>query len=125
MSRKDDCTLRFDLDQLQSLLRDSWSSRTSAHPSERNPARGQCGVTTLVINDHFGGEILKTSVGEIWHFYNRIEGRRVDFTAEQFRRPVEYLDIVSSREEALAHVTDEQYRELARNFAEAVEKAKR
>ncbi len=117
--------MRFDADQIQRLLRDSWSSRTSAHPSERNPARGQCGVTTLVINDHFGGEILKTSVGEIWHFYNRIEGRRVDFTAEQFRRPVGYLDIESSREEVLAHVTDEQYRELARNFAEAVEKGRR
>jgi len=38
-----------------------------------NPARGQCGVTTLVIQKNcFGGKILKTTDGA--SFYNEIDG---------------------------------------------------
>ncbi|HYM61134.1 MAG TPA: hypothetical protein VEZ11_09605 [Thermoanaerobaculia bacterium] len=114
-----------DDDQLKSLLRDSWSGRTSSLWSERNPSRGQCGVTALVINDHFGGEILKTRVGQSWHFYNRIGGRTLDLTSDQFLDPIEYLDLVSSREEALADHTEDQYRELVQSFAEAIANARR
>ncbi len=106
---------------VERLLRDSWSSRTSSLWSVDNPSRGQCGVTALVVNDHLGGEILKTRAGPSWHYYNRVAGRRLDFTSQQFPHLLEYLDLVSSREEALADVAEEQYRELARRFSEAFE----
>jgi hypothetical protein len=114
-----------DADEIKGLLRHSWSGRTSSLWTERTPSRGQCGVTALVINDHFGGEILKTRAGPSWHFYNRIEGRTLDLTADQFADPIEYLDLPSSREEALMDTTEDQCGELARCFARAVENARR
>jgi hypothetical protein len=112
---------QFDEGLVQRLLRHSWSSHTSSLWSVDIPSRGQCAVTALVVNAYFGGEILKTRAGPSWHFYNRVEGRRFDFTSEQFPNLLEYLDLVSSREEALADVAEEQYREMDRRFLEAAE----
>src|ERR1035437_2626405 len=41
---------------------------------------GQDRLISLLIHDVFGGEILKTHKNKNWHFYNRIDGERVDFT---------------------------------------------
>jgi hypothetical protein len=56
----------------------------------------------LLLNELFGGEILKTPLSEGDHFYNRIEGGRVDLTDSQFAAPPNYLDVASNRSEALA-----------------------
>jgi hypothetical protein len=56
-----------------------WSIESSSKWSSQNPANGQCGVTALVVNDLFGGEILKTKTPEGWHYYNKIDGIRCDF----------------------------------------------
>jgi hypothetical protein len=94
-------------------LRRSWSLASSTQWTAENPAKGQCVVTALVTNDHLGGDILKTPVGDQWHFYNRIEGRRVDLTASQFGQPVEYQDVLSDREEAFSDTNADQYRALS------------
>ena len=73
------------------------------------PASGQCGVTALVVHDKFGGEILKTDVNGAWHFYNRIDGKRVDFTMGQFDSPIGYDDVPSNRDEALGDCSRQQY----------------
>lgn len=108
---------------IRTRLRESWSIRTSSLWSEDCPARGQCGVTALVVNDHLGGEILRTPIGRSRHFYNRVEGRTLDLTADQFETPIVYLDVLSSREEAFADTDEVQYRELALRFGEAIERA--
>lgn len=77
-------------------------------------------MTALVLNDHFGGEILKTRVGDAWHLYNRVANTRVDATDDQFPVPLDYLDLGSSRDEAFADTSESQYRELSRRFAAAV-----
>jgi hypothetical protein len=41
---------------------------------------GQDSLISLLIHDVFGGEMLKTHKNKNWHFYNRIDGERVDFT---------------------------------------------
>jgi hypothetical protein len=55
-----------------------------------NAARGQCGVTALIIQDLLGGELI---LGEVfagdakvgYHYWNRLaDGREVDLTADQF-----------------------------------------
>ncbi|MDR6224089.1 YunG family protein [Desmospora profundinema] len=96
---------------LQALV-SSWSKSTSTKYSPDYPARGQCGVTALVVNELLGGEILKTPLEEGWHFYNRIGGRRMDFTLSQFDEAIDYQDVESSREEAFLDTNDEQYRIL-------------
>jgi hypothetical protein len=96
------------------ILEDCWSADTSSLWSAAIPSRGQCGVTALVLCDYLGGEILKTRVEDSWHFYNRVAGARLDGTVGQFTRPVAYLDLASSREEAFSDCTREQYQRFRR-----------
>ncbi|GAA2383904.1 hypothetical protein GCM10010420_02580 [Streptomyces glaucosporus] len=84
---------------LDRALRDSWAADTCC-PSDitriewtpENPAWGHCDITTLVVNDLFGGDLV---VGEVfrdgrqegYHWWNRLpSGVELDLTREQFRR---------------------------------------
>jgi len=98
-------------------LEQCWSLKSSSFWTPDNPAAGQCGVTALVIQDVFGGEILKTRLpnGQ-WHFYNRINNKRIDFTDEQFAEPITYLDQPASRAEAFTDTNDVQYKYLSNAF---------
>lgn len=101
----------------QCLLR-CWSINTSSKWTLENPYKGQCGVTSLVINDLFGGKILKTKVEGQWHFYNQLEGKRYDFTDQQFDFKIDYQDVESNREEAFADTNEFQYSTLKELIAE-------
>jgi hypothetical protein len=83
------------LAQLEQAIRESWSADLSEDPDEwspENPARGQCDITSLVVHDFVGGEVLAAGVfldGERVesHMWNRLaSGVEVDLTREQFRR---------------------------------------
>ena len=87
----------------------SWSIETSSKWTIENPAKGQCGVTALVVQDIYRGEIKKTKVREAWHFYNFIDGQRFDFTEVQFNEKLDYMDVESNREEAFADTNEKQY----------------
>ena len=100
--------------------RRAWSIETSSQWLPHDPARGQGPVTALVFHDRFGGEILKTPVGDDWHFYNRVAGRVCDFAAEQFSELPDYLNIPSSRDEALAGSAPERYQALASRVSKAL-----
>jgi xanthine dehydrogenase iron-sulfur cluster and FAD-binding subunit A len=100
-------------------LEKCWSRETSSRWCAEAPATGQCGVTALVIQDAYGGEILKTRLDAGWHFYNRLNGTRLDFTAGQFTEPPDYADLPSSREEAFADTNASQYGALAAAFRSA------
>lgn len=100
------------LKQFAERLAKAWSLETSSIWSSDNPARGQCGVTSLVVQDMFRGLILKTLLPEGPHFYNLIEGCRCDFTAGQFHEPIDYQDLPSNREEAMFDTNAQQYRAL-------------
>jgi hypothetical protein len=75
-------------------------------------------VTALVVQHCFGGRLLKTRVGEAWHFYNEIDGQLCDFTAEQFDDDVAYQHLAATREEALADTSPTQVSHLAAAFEE-------
>ena len=102
---------------IRNMLKQCWSRQSSSLWTENNPACGQCGVTSLVIQDCFGGDILKTHLanGQL-HFYNRIENERIDFTDEQFAEPLVYLDQLATRAEAFADTNEAQYRYLSNAF---------
>ena len=38
---------------------------------------------SILLNDVFGGEILRTQKGRNWHFYNRINGECVDLASQE------------------------------------------
>lgn len=77
------------------MLRASWGADTCDphdlhdwHPG--NPARGQCGVTALIVQDLLGGDLVlgEVFVGDVrvgYHYWNRLpDGSDVDLTADQF-----------------------------------------
>src|SRR5215813_7201481 len=109
--------MQFEATRVAAALLGSWSIATSGNWLPYNPARGQCNVTALLINELFGGEILKTQLPEGDHFYNRIDGERIDLTASQFDAPVNYLDMASNRDEALAGTSPAKYASLKVAFA--------
>jgi hypothetical protein len=80
---------------LQDALRSSWGPDTCDpvdladwHPG--NPARGQCGVTALVVHDLLGGDLMMAEVSyavgtrQGVHYWNRIGVLEVDLTRQQF-----------------------------------------
>lgn len=83
---------------IDAALRGAWSADTcSPDDAARtpwtadNPAWGHCDITTLVVHDMLGGDLL---VGEVWsaegeqqgfHWWNRLaSGVELDLTREQF-----------------------------------------
>lgn len=84
------------LERVRCAIVASWSIETCDPVdvpdwSESNPARGQCGVTALVVNDLLGGELLVAEVRfsegsrQGVHYWNRLpSGEELDLTREQF-----------------------------------------
>ncbi|ROO60021.1 hypothetical protein EDC02_1870 [Micromonospora sp. Llam0] len=82
------------LTHIERVIRTAWSADT-CDPADLadwhtgNPARGQCGVTALVLHDLLGGELL---VGEVsaggrrtgQHWWNRLGVVEIDLTRDQF-----------------------------------------
>ncbi|MEU9359198.1 hypothetical protein AB0D35_13995 [Streptomyces sp. NPDC048301] len=83
------------LTDIEAAVRASWGADTTT-PEYRdrwkpdNPARDQCGVTAMVLNDLLGGELIR---GEVlvdgvrvdYHWWNRLGmGVEIDLTREQF-----------------------------------------
>ncbi|MCA1054005.1 hypothetical protein LCM10_03315 [Rossellomorea aquimaris] len=98
-----------EVERLYKSLIQSWSIHSSSKWTQETPAKGQCGVTALVVHDLLGGEIRKTELPEGWHYYNIISGKRYDFTASQFDTCITYMDIRSNRDEAMLDTNEQQY----------------
>ena len=75
--------------ELKTALAKAWCAETSASPNAwmpENPALGQCAVSALVVQDHFGGDLLRSKVGGVSHYWNRLpDGREIDWTLRQFK----------------------------------------
>ncbi len=77
---------------LESLLDKSWSKETSNDPdnwSQTNKAYGQCAITALIVQEVFGGELMRTetlsSEKKVSHYYNKLpNGDIIDLTRKQF-----------------------------------------
>ncbi len=101
---------------VREALEGAWSVETAIQWSAENPANGQCNVTAAVIHDLFGGDILRTRYPELWHYYNRIAGKRIDLTDSQFSRPgarfappERYDDDVSDLDAAMEGIPQREY----------------
>ncbi|WP_258728095.1 YunG family protein [Bacillus atrophaeus] len=109
-----------DEQELKDILTKSWSQKTSSKWTKECPSCGQCSVTALVIQDRYGGSILKTKVGGSRHFYNSINGGVYDFTSDQFPQRIVYQNIPSSRQEAFLDTNEEQYLYLRSAFSQNI-----
>ena len=105
-----------DLEPFAAAIARAWSLETASTYTEADPARGQCSVTALAVHELFGGEILKTPTPGGMHFYNRLNGQRVDLTAAQFSAPPSYADLPSGPEEAIADTSPARLAALLRRL---------
>lgn len=111
------------LDLYRSISR-VWSGNTSSPTdawSQSNPAQNHCSITSLVVQDYFGGEILTTKTSGGTHFYNLIDGKKWDLTARQFIEPVPYDDTPSSRDAALADTSEQKYALLTTRLKQSIQ----
>ncbi len=113
--------------ELFAVLEQCWAKET-AYPSCQkdwvpdDPSYGQCAITATLVYDMFGGTIHKIKVdGGGTHYFNKLNGKYVDLTREQFdlyNIPVTY---VPNQEVAREYCgknknTLERYRQLQRNI---------
>lgn len=115
--------MEFDETKIRRALDRAWSLETAIQWSKENPANGQCNVTSAVIYDLFGGEILRTPYPDFWHYYNRINGKRCDLSDSQFVRPgarfeapEKYEDVLTTREAALEGIPRREYDALMKGL---------
>jgi len=116
----------FDREVVKKALKNIWMSDSHPGWTHSKPADGQSSIVSLLIHDIFGGEILKTHKKIGWHFYNRVDGQRIDFLkSEMSRLSVNYSfkDIPSTPEETYNYFEQEDYSTFYTKFIRAFEKA--
>lgn len=73
---------------LAQAVRRAWSRDTSFDPagwSTDSPSWGHCAVTALIVQDLFGGDLVRGWVEATVHYWNRLPtGEEIDLTVEQF-----------------------------------------
>ena len=75
--------------ELKQLLIKSWNFETCSPGlrdkwSKENSSLGQCATTSLIVNDFFGGKIMRCMASSGSHYYNILDDELVDLTVEQF-----------------------------------------
>lgn len=92
------------LNKLNFILKVCWSKKT-CYPgvlnqwSNVNKSLGQCAISSLIVNDYFKGEIYKTKINGLNHYFNMINDIIIDFTKEQFNFKIKYLNIIRVKRE--------------------------
>jgi hypothetical protein len=84
----------------------------------------QDSLISLLMHDIFGGEILKTHTKKDWHFYNRIDGERIDFTnpePQKTNSDTRFEDIPSTPDETHDYVDQTDYTSFFMRFVRAFE----
>ncbi len=108
------------------IISTCWNRQTSYDPvgwSSRNRGWGQCAVTALIVQDLFGGVVLRGFVNGIEHYWNRLPNEEeVDLTRTQFANVREVVSVApASREFILASPsTAGRYAELKRRVSTKV-----
>ena len=100
-----------DISQLQNILNHSWCAETAYGEWRNNvPSLNQCAVTALIVQDHFGGDLLRCPMtnGDR-HYYNRLpDGTEVDLTQDQFSfieaQPNKEVAFVYQRKDLLSSI---------------------
>lgn len=108
-------------------LQESWGTETGVTFDPDNPSKNQCAVTALVVQDFYGGQLLRGHIDNIPHYWNRLpDGTSVDLTRQQFGDMAGQLveDGVRTREYVLHaknSTTNERYKELRRRVDKHLE----
>lgn len=102
------------LDDLFELLLQCYEKQTAYPPCQEfynyitNPTSGQCAITSVIVQEIFGGTIHETTVTkDMTHLFNIISGEIIDLTCDQFTLDGIMIDYEANkevkREECLAN----------------------
>jgi len=110
-----------DLRQIQGIIEQAWSADTALGEWTPDvPSLNQCAVTALIVQDYFGGQLLRCEMSDgDSHYWNRLSsGIQIDLTAPQFEhteaRPLRETAIVRDREYVLSFPETEKRYQLLR-----------
>lgn len=71
--------------EIVKAIESSWCDETAGHHWPDNPSKGQCAATALLVQDIYGGRLVRGAVGNISHYWNELpDGTVVDLTRQQF-----------------------------------------
>jgi hypothetical protein len=119
------------LAEIEATIRAAWGRDTSDDPdewSEENPSRGQCAVTSLLVRELLGGDIVIANVVRDGkrierHAWNRLaSGITLDLTREQFLAGEQFTE-PAVEEPLITHRTPERYETLAARVRSALSAA--
>ena len=111
---------------VQKALKQTWARDNNPGSKNSKPGDGQSSIISRLIYDIYGGEILKTRMKEDWHFYNRIDGERIDFTLSEMvnsSKDYDFRDIPSTPYETYNYSEQEDYSTFFIRFIRAFEEA--
>lgn len=86
------------IESLGMALEQSWTQETSSDPSrwsKKNPAWGQCAITSVIVQNYLGGQIIRAHVPEIGmtHYWNILPDSTIaDLTRSQFPDDIDFVD---------------------------------
>lgn len=110
--------------EVQEALKRSQKLNKRLELSKNKPVNGQDTIISLLIHDIFGGEILKTHLKKGWHYYNMIDGERVDFSTSETTKSVakkSFDDLHAEPEETIKYFDKEDYSSFLMKFVTAFE----
>jgi hypothetical protein len=105
-------------------LKKSLSTDSDRKMKFRQKITGEDSLIPLVIHDVFGGEILKTHSNKYWHFYNMVDGERVDFSEAESTDLYEnesFEDIPATTDETYGSIDNADYSTFFMRFVRAFE----
>ncbi len=111
---------------VQKALKSTWESENKTGLPQARIYRGQDCIVSKLIYDIFGGEILKTPMKKSWHFYNRINGKRIDLTGSAFKKSIDnnkFEDIPVTPDETSGYFDKVDYFTFMMRFIRAFEEA--
>lgn len=109
---------------VQNALYKTWALECSAGNRSEKNADCLSSATSKLIYDVFGGEIRKYRRKNGWHFYNRINGERIDFTLSEMvktDRNNRIEDLPATPDETDKYITQEDYSTFFLRFIRAFE----
>jgi hypothetical protein len=109
---------------VQKALKSTWEIDNKPGLTLTRVVRGQDTIVSKLIYDIFGGEILKTRKKRSWHFYNRINGERIDFTDLESEETVDankFEDLPSTPAETSGYFDWADYLTFLMRFVKAFE----
>jgi hypothetical protein len=116
----------FNRNVVHEALKQIWANYDSTASTPGKPQVSLNVITSLLIHDIFGGEILKTHKKKGWHYYNLIDGERIDFTISEMGKQSankRFEDISSTPDETNEYLAQEDYSTFFMRFVMAFEEA--